>query len=332
MSGGPGSRLASFGSGLIRRVDALQRRRRFLGFPVAVLRKYFDDDGPRLAALTTYYGFLSLFPLLLLATAAVTATLQSHPELQQHLLDQLVRPGLQAEVEQAFDRLPPSGVPLVVGLIGLLWAGNGGVLAVYFALNRIWGVPWRDRFGLTRQYLRAFSVLILTLVCALLAAASALVTDTVLRLPAVERSASAVVTVGAVFAALTLAHRVLVCRPLHLRDIWVGNAVGALIVTALLRTATTVLPALVTRAGPVYGSFATVVGVFALLYLISQTLVLSVEASAVTESRLSPRSLTGSVPNSADRRALALLGRQQERVPGQVVTTTFVTAEETVHR
>jgi membrane protein len=327
MSGGPGSRLSSFGSGLVRRVDALQRRHRVLGLPVAVVRKYFDDDGPRMAALTTYYGFLSLFPLLLLATAAVTATLQSHPELQRRLLDQLVRPDLQPQVEQALDRLPPSGVPLAVGLIGLLWAGNGGVLAVYFALNRIWGVPWRDRFGLTRQYARAFSVLILTLICALLAAASALITDTVLRLPTVERGASAIATVGAIFAALTLAHKVLVCRPLRLRDTWAGTVVGALIVTALLRTATTVLPALVARAGPVYGSFATVVGVFALLYLISQTLVLTVEASAVLEGRLTPRSLTGSVPNAADRRALVLLGRQQERVPGQVVTTTFAAAE-----
>nr|BFE73129.1 hypothetical protein GCM10020092_064300 [Actinoplanes digitatis] len=251
---------------------------------------------------------------MLLATAAVTATLQSRPDLQQRVLDHLVRPELQPEVEQALARLPPSGVPLAVGLIGLLFAGTGGVLAVYFALNRIWGVPWRDRFGLTRQYVRAVSVMILTFVCALLAAASALITDSLLRLPTVQRSASAVATVAALFAVLTLTHKVLVCQPLRVADIWAGGVLGALVVTALLRTATSVLPALVARAGPVYGSFATVVGVFTLLYLISQTLVLSIEVSAVLEGRLSPRSLTGSVPNAADRRALALLGRQQERV------------------
>ena len=52
------------------RLDVLQRRHRFLGIPWAVLRKYSDDDGARLAALITYYGFLSLFPLLLLAMTA----------------------------------------------------------------------------------------------------------------------------------------------------------------------------------------------------------------------------------------------------------------------
>jgi len=80
---------------------------------------------------------------------------------------------------------------------------------------------------------------------------------------------------------------------------------------------------LVTRAGPVYGSFATVVGVFTLLYLISQTFVLGVELSTVLEQRLFPRGLTDSGLTPMDRQALTLLARQQERVPGQQVTTSF---------
>jgi membrane protein len=83
------------------------------------------------------------------------------------------------------------------------------------------------------------------------------------------------------------------------------------------------LPALVTRAGLVYGSFATVVGIFTLLYLISQTLVLSVELSTVIEARLSPRGLTSAVLTDIDRRALVLQVRRQERVAGQRTATTF---------
>ena len=37
-----------------------------LGFPIAVLYKFLDDQGVYLAALIAYYGFVSLFPLLLL--------------------------------------------------------------------------------------------------------------------------------------------------------------------------------------------------------------------------------------------------------------------------
>ena len=49
------------------RLDALQQRWSWMGLPIAVVYKFFDDQGVYLAALITYYGFLSLFPLLLLA-------------------------------------------------------------------------------------------------------------------------------------------------------------------------------------------------------------------------------------------------------------------------
>jgi uncharacterized BrkB/YihY/UPF0761 family membrane protein len=189
----------------------------------------------------------------------------------------------------------------------------------------MWGVPWRDRFGVARQYARAFLVLILVITCAVTAAGSAVMTDAVLHLPAIQRGAAAMATAAAVFGVLSLAHLMLVARPLRMRDVWVGGAIGAVIVTALLNAATTILPALVTKAGPVYGSFGTVVGVFALLYLISQTLVLSVEVSTVIESGLSPRGLTNTVVTEIDRRALTLQAHQQERVAGQCVTTTFAT-------
>jgi membrane protein len=42
------------------------------------------------------------------------------------------------------------------------------------------------------------------------------------------------------------------------------------------------------KAGPVYGSFATVVGMFALLYLVGQALVYAAEVAAVRHARLRP--------------------------------------------
>ena len=54
---------------LTERIDSYQRRRRWVGFPLAVTYKFFDDQGGYLAALITYYGFLSIVPLLLLTHA-----------------------------------------------------------------------------------------------------------------------------------------------------------------------------------------------------------------------------------------------------------------------
>ncbi|WP_433727701.1 YihY/virulence factor BrkB family protein [Actinoplanes sp. CA-051413] len=318
-----GRRMAEVMSRILHRLDMVQRRHRVLGFPWAVFRKYSDDDGPRLAAQLTYYGFLSVFPLLLLATAAVTELLRGQPEWRSLVLDRLVRPQLRPGVEQALADLPSSGVPFAVGLVGLLFSGTGGVLAVYFAVNKMWGVAWRDRFGLVSRWTRVLLVLALSFVTGVLAAGSTVVTDTVLRLPAVQRGAGGIATGVAVFAVIVVVHKVLVCRPVRLGDMWVGGAVAATTVTALLHTAATVLPALITRAGLVYGSFATVVGVFTLLYLMSQALVLGVEISTVAAEGLSPRGLTDAELTAMDQRALVLLARRQERVPGQHVTTSF---------
>ncbi|MEU8614958.1 hypothetical protein AB0C29_43935, partial [Actinoplanes sp. NPDC048791] len=79
-----------------------------------------------------------------------------------------------------------------------------------------------------------------------------------------------------------------------------------------------VLPRLVRGAGLVYGGFATVAGVFALLYVLSNVLVLAAEVAAVRHGRLWPRSFGADRPTTADRRALLLLTREQDRrrLPG----------------
>ncbi len=50
----------------LRRVDHAQRRRPPLAFPFGVIKKFGDDRGGLLCAMLAFYGFLSIFPLLLL--------------------------------------------------------------------------------------------------------------------------------------------------------------------------------------------------------------------------------------------------------------------------
>ncbi|MBA3248892.1 MAG: YihY/virulence factor BrkB family protein, partial [Geodermatophilaceae bacterium] len=73
------------------RIDGFQQRHRWLGFPLAVIYKFYDDQGAYLAALITYYGFLSIVPLLLLATSTLGFLLQGDPAREQQLLDTALR-------------------------------------------------------------------------------------------------------------------------------------------------------------------------------------------------------------------------------------------------
>src|SRR5947209_18652319 len=67
-------------------LDRLQRRNRAAGVAIGVVYKYLDDQGGYLSALITYYGFVSLFPLLLLLTTGLGVVLAGRPDLQHEVL------------------------------------------------------------------------------------------------------------------------------------------------------------------------------------------------------------------------------------------------------
>src|SRR5919109_4118818 len=71
-------------------VDQFQRTHRWLAFPVAVLKKFGDDRASRLAALVSYYGFFSLFPLLLVLVSVLGFVLSGHEALRRHIVDTIL--------------------------------------------------------------------------------------------------------------------------------------------------------------------------------------------------------------------------------------------------
>jgi membrane protein len=295
--------------------DELQRRHGALGFPYAVVKKYGDDAGGREAALITYYGFLSVFPLLLLGVAVLSRALASHARLREQLVAAVVPQALRPTVEHALSTLPTSAIPFVAGLIGLVFAGTGVVFSVYQTLNHVAAVPYRRRAGFAARYVRVLLMLVTLLLGGLAVGALTVVATALGSEPGVQRAAAALGSALAVIAVLLLAARLLLVRPAPFRALWPGALLGGVVVTLMLNVGAALLARLVTKAGPVYGSFATVAGMFALLYLIGQALVYAAEVAAVRYARLWPRAVDLNRPTAADARAQALLAREQERIP-----------------
>jgi len=129
------------------------------GVPYAVVKKYGDDAGGREAALITYYGFLSIFPLLL-GVAVLSLVLASHPDLRERLIAAVVPQVLRSTVEHSLATLPTSTIPLLAGLIGLLFSGTGVVFSVYQTLNHVAAVPHRFRAGFVSRYVRVLVMLV----------------------------------------------------------------------------------------------------------------------------------------------------------------------------
>jgi membrane protein len=316
-------------SGLVDRItawaDHLQRKHGVLGFPYAVVKKYGDDEGGRQAALITYYGFLSIFPVLLLGVAVLSRVLADHPDLRQRLITEIVPPVLRSTVEHSLAALPTSAIPFAVGLAGLLLSGTGVVFSVYQTLNHVAAVRYRLRAGFVSRYVRVFVVLAVLLVGAVAVGGLTVVATALHRQPGLERAAAVLGSALVVFAVLLFGAKLLLARPAPVRALWPGAILGAAAVTVVLNTGPLLLAGLVAKAGPVYGSFATVAGMFALLYLVGQALVYAAEVAAVRYARLWPRALDPNDPTAADARALALLAREQERIPAARVESHLAT-------
>ena len=117
-------------------LDRFQRKHPWTGFPLAVAYKYFDDFGTYLAALLTYYGFVSLFPLLLLLSTVLGFVLSGDPRLQHEVLTSALHqfPVIGGDLARP-KRLGGGPVGLVVGIAGSLYGGLGVAQAFQYAAN-----------------------------------------------------------------------------------------------------------------------------------------------------------------------------------------------------
>ena len=104
---------------------------RSVAFPLAVVYKYFDDTGGYLAALITYYGFVSLFPLLLLLSTVLGFVLSGDPHLQQQVLTRRCSSSRWSAISCSDPkRIGGGAAGLVVGFLGSLYGGLGVAQAV----------------------------------------------------------------------------------------------------------------------------------------------------------------------------------------------------------
>ena len=130
----------------VSRVDAFQRRHPVVGFPLAVTYKLFDDQGVYLAALITYYGFLSLFPLLLLLASVLGFVLDDDPQLQGRILDSTLSQfpvvGEQLRDPQG---LQGNGAAAVIGAVIAIYGALGVAQALQNAMNVAWAIPRHHR-------------------------------------------------------------------------------------------------------------------------------------------------------------------------------------------
>ena len=304
-----------------------------LGFPLAVVYKYFDDQGPYLASALTYYAFIAIFPLMLLGTSILGLILAGEPQWQESILnsalaqfpiigDELGRPeGLQGSV---------AGV--AIGALAALYGAMGLGQALQNTQHVAWSVPRNSRPNPLYARLKTL-VLLVTAGVSLLAVSivSTVASTTDLFTEALGTGLKVllpVLTIVVVGTFLTLLFRFAATGQHSFLRSAPGGYTLAVMWQGLQLLGAAYVDRVLVDTSSMTKTFGLVLGLIGFLWIGAVMAVLAMEINVVLTRRLWPRALltpfTDNVElTEADRRAYASYARMQRHKGFEKVSVTW---------
>jgi membrane protein len=314
-------------------LDAAQRRHRPLGFPLAVVYKFFDDQGSYLAVIVTYYAFAAIFPMLLISSSVLGFVLQGNEDLQKAVLQSALREfpivGTQLATPQG---LQGSTTAVIVGTLAALYGVIGLGQALQNAVNVTWGVPRNRRPNPFRGRLRSGALLSLAGLTVLSFATLTVLAGSQASLSGVADNMGWLVSIGSILvltAMLTLCLRPGTRPRPAFRKIIPGAFFTALGWHLLERLGGIYVNDVLAKTSEVNGVFALTLGLIGLIYAASMIAVIGAELNSVIAYRLYPRSLlalftdSGADLTPADHRAYAMYAQAQRHKAAETIEVTF---------
>ncbi len=312
----------------VSRLDDFQRRHPVLGFPLGVTYKFFDDQGGYLAALITYYAFVSLFPLLLVFTTVLGILLEHHEKLKDQIVDSALNQ-IPVIGEQLSDPAGLSGgtIAVIIGLVGAIYGGLGVSVASQNAMNAAWDVPRNSRPNPVKVRLRG-AVLLVTVGLSMIGLVAINVTAAAIELRGLSDLFTRLGALILSFGVFVFGFRFGTARPLTVRQVLPGALLAAVGWQLLQHFGGVYVEHVINRTEKINGVFAVVLGLIAFLYLASVLVVIAMEVNSVLDYKLYPRSLmtifTDNVHlTEGDERAYRLLAQAQRQKGFEVITVTF---------
>jgi YihY family inner membrane protein len=311
--------------GLARKADTAQQGVRPIAFAVGVFKKFGDDRGGSLAALLTFYGFLSLFPLLLLLV-----TILGFFGGSEHSFVQRVE-------NSAFSQFPVVGTKLstnihglqgrsifglVVGILFVLWGSQGALQTAQYAQAEIWNIPGVNRPNFWARLGRTASM---TVVLGLFLLASTVLAGlvTIGHHGGWAVTGAVVVSLAVNIGLFVVAFRLLTPKQIPWGDMVAGAIVGALGWTALQYLGGLLIEHSLRNTSKEYGTFALVLGLISFLYLAAQVTLYASELNVVRVRHLWPRGMVQPPLTAADKEVLSSIALEGKRRPEQYVSTGF---------
>jgi len=299
----------------VRRVDRFQQRHVVPSFVFGVIKKFGDDSAGTLVALIAYYGFLSLFPLLLVLTTLLGLFFAHDAALQTRIINSAVGQfpivGKQLAGPDGVKSLRSgSVVGLSVGIVGLVW-GSLGVSQAGFL----------PRLGRSMEFL---AILALDVVLTTFLAGTVTLGHGPLWSQVVFGALGLAVSV----ILYVLGFRVLTPKSIETNYLIPGAILAGVGWTVLQYAGTLLVGHTLRHASQVYGYFGSILGLISFLYLAAELTVYAAEVNVVRMRHLYPRSIAPPPLTAADRAVLSAIAEQGERRPEQRVHVEFPAAPE----
>jgi YihY family inner membrane protein len=305
------------------RVDDFQQRHPPVAVPVAVIRKFSEDQSTNLAGMIAFWAFFSVFPLLLVFVTLLGFFLPGSTKNQVlHNVSQMF-PLLDAG---AIGGLAGSWWPLLVGVVSALWSGSAVVRTTQFAFNSVWEIPIKERPKLVEQVVRSVAVLA-TLGAGLVL--STLVTGFVsgtangVNLGWAGHVAGYVIAIALDVGIFVAAFRWLTNRDVTTRDVLPGALLSGLVFWVLQSVSSLIISRYLQNAQSTYGNFATVITMLWWFYLQAVVTLLGAQLNVVLHERLHPRALVDAPDTAADHRAYDSYAKERTYLDDERVHTDF---------
>jgi membrane protein len=303
-------------------VDRRQQRTRGVRFVAAVYKKFSDDQAGQLAALISYYAFVSIFPLLLVFVTILGFVLEGHPGDREKIIHGTLGQFPVLSDSLKLQSLRGSGLALAIGIVGALLAGMGITNAAQNTFNHIWDVPFRSRPNFLFSRVRGLAVLAIlgTMTIVSTAAAGFVGTSSHSAGPVI---AGVLIAFFVNLALFMSAFALLTAADATWRDYLPGVIVAAVLWQLLQHLGGFYIEHALKHTQPLYGTFALVLGLLAWLYLGAQLVIFAAEINVVRTRKLWPRSFFSPPLLDADRRALTSSAEVEARVEEQNVEVSF---------
>lgn len=306
---------------ILRHVDAFQQRHAPLAFIYGVVKKFGDDNGSNLCILLTYSVFTTIFPLLLLLVTVLGVVLSDNASLRHDVLTStfsqfpVVGSALASNIHVLKSN---SAFGLVIGIVGLIYGSTSLASTGLWVMNEAWSIPSTQRPSYVTRLLRSL-VFLAVLGCGLFV-------TTVVESFGTLGHHGFILTILADLVALAinvgiylLAFRVLTAKSVSTKSLVPGAIVAGVAWTILQGLGGFVVGHYLKDDSEIYGTFGTVLGLIAWIYLGTEITVYSVELNAVLHRKLWPRSIKSPPLTAADQEAISLVALTRQRKPQQQI-------------